>query len=270
MVSSATEAGAKTTLEALSLGAVDFIPKAQGASLLHEKLIAAASVRRSRLAGACPQQAQNGPVEAIAVPKGFVPKAVVIGSSTGGPQALTELFTNLAPPLPVPVFVAQHMPQPFTSALARRLAVKSGHVIVEAKDGDPIEAGVVYIAPGGLQMRVGEGVVSIRLDARSIYQPSVDILAASVLEAYNGAVLGVMLTGLGRDGAKEFTRLKNKGGWTIAQDASSCAVFGMPKALIDIGGACEVIPLKSIGPRVSGIIAKAERIRSEPTEVTNP
>jgi two-component system chemotaxis response regulator CheB len=257
MVSSATEAGAKTTLEALSLGAIDFIPKTRCKSLLHEKLVAAASVRRARMKEAFPQQMQNKPAEAIALPKGFIAKAIVIGSSTGGPQALAELFRNLARPLPVPVFVAQHMPQPFTAALARRLWVQSGHNVVEAKDGASIANGVVYIAPGGQQMRVSEGMVSVRQDAgESIYQPSVDVLAASVLNAYNGSVLGIMLTGLGRDGARELTRLKNIGGWTIAQDPLSCTVFGMPKALIDAGGACEIIPLKAIASRVSGIIGR--------------
>ncbi len=258
MVSSATEAGAKITLEALSLGAIDFIPKTRCKSLLHEKLIAAASVRRERVKAERRRQAQNGPTEVIPVPKGFVAKAIVIGSSTGGPQALAELFTHLPHPLPVPVFIAQHMPPPFTTALAQRLQVQSGHCVVEAKDGDAIANGVVYIAPGGLQMRIGEGVLSIRRDAgESIYQPSVDVLAASLLDAYNGGVLGIMLTGLGRDGAREFTRLKKAGGWTIAQDALSCTVFGMPKALIDAGGACEVVPLKSIAVRVSGILTKS-------------
>ncbi len=227
-------------------------------SLLHEKLIAAASVRRARPRGGVPQQVQNGAAEATALPKGFVAKAIVIGSSTGGPQALAELFTKLAHPLPVPVFVAQHMPRPFTAALARRLQVQSGHSVVEARDGDPIANGVVYIAPGGLQTRASEGVVSVRGDAgESIYQPSVDVLAASILDAYSGSVLGIMLTGLGRDGAREFTRLKKTGGWTIAQDALSCTVFGMPKALIDAGGACEIIPLKSIASRVSCIVGRA-------------
>ena len=247
MVSSSTEAGAKTTLEALSLGAIDFIPKTRCKSLLHDKLIAAASVRQARLKGGTPQPVQQAPAEKIAMPKGFVAKAIVIGSSTGGPQALAELFTHLAHPLPVPVFVAQHMPRPFTAALARRLQVQSGHSVVEANDGVSIENGVVYIAPGGQQTRACEGLLSVRQDAgESIYQPSVDVLTASVRNSYNGSVLGIMLTGLGRDGAREFARLKTTGGWTIAQDASSCTVFGMPKALIDVGGACEVVPLKSI------------------------
>jgi two-component system chemotaxis response regulator CheB len=248
----------------LALGAIDFIPKTQGTSQLREKLIAAASARRQRIKSAPQQPAQNGAADAITIsslpplPKAFVPRAIVIGSSTGGPQALAELFTNLAHPLPAPVFVAQHMPRPFTAALARRLQAQSGHLAVEAHDGETIVKGVVYIAPGGMQMRVREGTISVRPDAgESIYQPSVDVLAASVCEAYSGSVLAIMLTGLGRDGAKEFTRLKSAGGWTIAQDSLSCTVFGMPKALIDAGGSCEVIPLKAIASRISDILAKA-------------
>ncbi len=261
MVSSATEAGAKTTLEALALGAIDFIPKNQCKSLLHEKLLAAASVRAKRMMGPARQPPQNGHAEAAAgypaLPKTFSPKAIVIGSSTGGPQALAELFNNLAHPLPAPVFIAQHMPRPFTAALARRLSARSGHCAVEAADGDAIASGTVYVAPGGLQMRVKDGRISVRPDAgESVYQPSVDILAASVCESYGASVLAIMLTGLGRDGAREFTKLKNAGGWTIAQDGPSCTVFGMPKSVIDAGGACEVIPLKSIAPRVFDILSR--------------
>ena len=213
---------------------------------------------RALQGGTHPQVQQQAPAETIALPKSFVARAIVIGSSTGGPQALAELFTHLAHPLPVPVFIAQHMPRPFTAALARRLQVQSGHTVVEANDGDSIENGVVYIAPGGQQMRAGEGLLSVRQDAgASIYQPSVDVLTASVHDSYHGCVLGIMLTGLGRDGAREFKRLKTTGGWTIAQDALSCTVFGMPKALIDSGGACEVVPLKSIASRVSCIIGRA-------------
>jgi two-component system chemotaxis response regulator CheB len=263
MLSSATEAGAKTTLEALALGAIDFIPKNQCKSLLHEKLFAAASARRKRIKSLSPQTAQNGSAEpaqvaAPALPKSFSPKAIVIGSSTGGPQALAEVFTNLAHPLPAPVFIAQHMPKPFTSALARRLQDQSGHCVVEGRNGDLIANGMVYVAPGGLQMRIGAGVISVRPDAgESIYQPSVDVLAASVSEIYGASVLAIMLTGLGRDGAREFTKLKSAGAWTIAQDGVSCTVFGMPKSLIDAGGACEVVSLKSIASRVSDILAKA-------------
>ncbi len=257
MVSAATEAGTQTTLDALALGAIDFIPKAQGMASLHEKLLAAAQVHRTRgrplvqgRSNAVAQGAQP------ALPKNFRAKAIVIGSSTGGPQALTELFINLAPPLHVPVFIAQHMPAPFTAALARRLGAQSGHNVAEAKDGDPIENGTVYIGPGGMQLRVREGTLSVSPDfGESAYQPSAGILASSAFEVYGKHMLAIMLTGLGRDGAREFTRLKIAGAWTIAQDSVSCIVFGMPKALIESGGACESLPPKLIAHRVREILA---------------
>ncbi len=258
MISSATEAGAKITLEALSRGAIDFIPKTQCKSLLREKLLAAAGVRRKRARAAPNFISEAIPIASAVLPRAFAPKAIVIGSSTGGPQALAELLTHLTPPLPAPVFIAQHMPRPFTAALAARLQVQSGHRVVEAKDGDTIVSGVVYVAPGGMQTRVKDGGFVIRPDAgESIYQPSIDVLAASVSEAFGGSVLGIMLTGLGRDGVREFTKIKSAGGWTIAQEALSCTVFGMPKALIDAGGACEVAPLKSMAQRISCILGRA-------------
>jgi two-component system, chemotaxis family, protein-glutamate methylesterase/glutaminase len=257
MVSAATEAGAQITLDALAAGAVDFIPKSRGMAHLHEKLLAAAQVRRSRSGGAAPS-VSAAPVRTAAtsaLPLSFRAKAVIIGSSTGGPQALTELFMNMAP-LPVPIFVAQHMPSPFTAALAKRLGAQSGHNVTEAKDGEHIQNGKVYIGPGGFHLRIKDGVVRIAADAgESLYQPSADVLGASALEEYGKNLLGVMLTGLGRDGAKEFTKIKNAGGWTIAQDAASCTVFGMPKSLIEAGGACESMPPKAIGHRIEEIIS---------------
>lgn len=257
MVSAATEAGAQITLDALALGAIDFIPKAQGLASLHEKLLAAAQVRQRR--GRALEQSESNAVAQSAqgaLPKDFRARAIVIGSSTGGPQALTELFTNLAPPLGVPVFIAQHMPPRFTAALARRLSVQSRHKVAEAKDGDPIANGSVYIGPGGMHLRVREGALAVSPDfGESMYQPSAGILASSAFEVYGKNMLAIMLTGLGRDGVREFTRLKAAGVWTIAQDSASCIVFGMPKALIESGGACESLPPKLIARRIEEILA---------------
>ena len=257
MVSAGTEAGAQITLDALSAGASDFIPKSRGMAHLHEKLFAAAQVRQKRNGGAAPS-APAVPVrvsQPSALPAGFRPKAILVGSSTGGPQALTELFMNMAP-LPVPVFVAQHMPSPFTAALAKRLTAQSRHNVTEAKDGEHIANGKVYIGPGGFHLRMKEGAIRVCPDVgESLYQPSADVLAASALEEYGKNLVGVMLTGLGRDGTKEFTNLKKAGGWTIAQDGASCTVFGMPKSLIEAGGACETMPPKAIAHRIEEILA---------------
>ncbi len=260
MVSAATEAGAQITLDALALGAIDFIPKSRGMAHLHEKLYAAAQVRRKRggapVTAAKPAAPQpHRPAPPSNLPKDFRAKAVVVGSSTGGPQALTELFMNMVPPLPVPVFIAQHMPSPFTNALAKRLSAQSRHDITEAKDGDPIVNGRVYIGQGGLHLKMGDGVVHVCPDAgESLYQPSADVLASSAFEIYGKNILAIMLTGLGRDGTKEFTRIRKAGGWTIAQDSATCTVFGMPRSLIEAGGACETLPPKSIAHRIEEIL----------------
>jgi two-component system chemotaxis response regulator CheB len=262
MCSSLTEAGAQITLDALALGAVDFVPKARGTAFLHDKLLAAAAVCKKRGKPAAQPQPGRPSVAAPALPSqswsgDFRPKALLIASSTGGPQALTEVLTRIHPPLPVPAFIAQHMPSPFTTALARRLATQSGHKVVEAQEGDPIVNGTFYIAPGGQNMRTVNGVIALSRDTgESRYQPSADILAASVLQSYGKNVVAVMMTGLGSDGTKEFTKLKQAGAWTIAQDAASCTVFGMPKALIEAGGASESLPLKSIASRIDEIFAK--------------
>jgi two-component system, chemotaxis family, protein-glutamate methylesterase/glutaminase len=259
MVSAATEAGAQTTLDALAGGAIDFIPKSRGMAHLHEKLFVAAQVHHKRSGAHPPAGPAAAPVRAAqpsALPAGFRPKAVLVASSTGGPQALTELFMNMAPPLPVPVFVAQHMPSPFTAALAKRLTAQSRHNVTEAKDGEHFANGRVYIGPGGFHLRMKEGAIRVCPDVgESLYQPSADVLAASGLEEFGKNIVGVMLTGLGRDGTKEFTRLKQAGGWTIAQDAASCTVFGMPKSLIEAGGACETMPPKLIAHRIEEIFA---------------
>jgi two-component system, chemotaxis family, protein-glutamate methylesterase/glutaminase len=256
MVSAATEAGAQITLDALSAGAIDFIPKSRGMAHLHEKLLAAAQVRKARSAtkapGVVPAPVRS--VQTSALPVGFRPKAVIIGSSTGGPQALTEFFTSVRPPLPVPVLVAQHMPTPFTAAFAKRLTAQSGHNVTEAKDGEPVVNGRVYIGPGGFHLRVKDGAIRIHADVgESLYQPSADVLAESALAEYGKHLVGVMFTGLGRDGTKEFTKIKKAGGWTIAQDAASCTVYGMPKSLIEAGGASESMPPKMIGHRIEEI-----------------
>jgi two-component system, chemotaxis family, protein-glutamate methylesterase/glutaminase len=253
MVSAATEAGAQITLNALALGAIDFIPKAQGLASLHEKLLVAAQARQARAGAehfACHSNIKP------ALPAEFRASAIVIGSSTGGPQALTAILMNIAPPLPVPVFIAQHMPAPFTAALARRLSAQTGHNVAEAKDGDPIVNGNIYVAPGGMQLKLKDAAATVCPDAgESRYQPSAGVLASSAFGVYGRNMLAIMLTGLGRDGAREFARLKAAGGWTIAQDSASCTVFGMPKALIELGGACEILPPEAIARRIEAILA---------------
>jgi two-component system chemotaxis response regulator CheB len=253
MVSAQTEAGAATTLEALELGAIDFIPKSRGADLIHEKLLAAAGARSTRQRVSAPRPMAVRPqVQARPAPGARVnAKLVVIGSSTGGPQALQAVISQLPENLPVPVVIAQHMPPHFTKALASRLNEICPPKVVEAKDGDPLVRGTVYIAPGGMQMRVTANEIKISPDqGESLYKPSVDVLTESARAAFGKHVLGVMLTGMGGDGTIEFTKLRKSGGYNISQDQASCVVYGMPRTLFEAGGADEVVALDHIGARI--------------------
>ena len=251
MVSAVTEAGAKITIDALTIGAVDFIPKSKGAELIHEKLLAAVNAGLSRRIMATRRFAP-GPAARPTLAMQRVPaRIVVIGSSTGGPQALQEVIRTLPAAFPVPVVVAQHMPPQFTLALAKRLNDLSPVKVVEADDGMPLTGGTVYIGPGGMHLRVSTTHIRVEQDrGESLYKPSVDVLAASATAAFGKQVLGVMLTGMGNDGAREFVKLHKSGGYTLVQDQTTCVVYGMPRAVADAGAANEVLPLEQIGPRI--------------------
>ncbi len=290
MVSTLTESGATTTLRALEIGAFDFIPKAlndkdknifRGAELIHEKLLAAAQSRGAQIAPAPAQTTSVSPQPLSSVsphpatpsallsaPAMKVPlpapskvarvtaKTVVIGSSTGGPKALQQVISQLPAGLPVPVLVAQHMPPQFTLALAKRLDETCPIKVVEAQAGMVPQPGTVYIAPGGMHMRLEPTGLRLNEDVgESPYKPSVDVLAESVRNLFGKQVLGVMLTGMGADGAREFKRLKDQGAHIIAQDQASSVVYGMPRAVVENGGTSEVLALDAIGPRIRTLLS---------------
>jgi len=253
MVSAQTQAGAKTTLEALEIGAIDFIPKSRGAELIHEKLVAAVSARRGRrrVPASRPQAIRLPPLVRASASGRVNAKIVIIGSSTGGPQALHDVISQLPAGLNVPVVVAQHMPPQFTTALAQRLNDTCAPRVVEAKDGDQLAKGTVYIAPGGLHLRVTANELKVAPDqGESLYRPSVDVLAKSALSAFGKQVLGVMLTGMGNDGTAEFVNLRRAGAYNIAQDQATSVVYGMPRSLFEANGADEVLPIENIGSRI--------------------
>lgn len=254
MLSARTEQGAAITLEALALGAVDFIPKSRGVERIHDKLLAAleAKLQKTRNGAARPALAARPAAPARPATTGRVnAKICIVGSSTGGPQALQTVLAQLPDNLPVPLVVAQHMPPNFTKALAQRLNDTCKIKVVEAEDGMALVKGTAYIAPGGMQTRIAAGELKISPDqGESLYKPSVDVLAESARAAFGKNVLGVMLTGMGGDGASEFTKLRKLGAYNISQDQASCVVYGMPRSLVEAGGADEVLPLDKIGQRI--------------------
>jgi two-component system chemotaxis response regulator CheB len=266
MVSTLTESGAATTLKALELGAVDFIPKAlsdkdknifKGAEEIHTKLATAAGAANGRADVIATQTVAN---PSLTLPNPGVTirvnaKVVLVGSSTGGPKALQVLLSSLPKNLPVPVVIAQHMPPEFTLALAKRLDETTPPMVLEAKDGEPLLAGRVYIAPGGHHLRLTPTGASISADqGESPYKPSIDVLAESARNLFQKQVLAVMLTGMGADGAKEYKKLKDLGAYIISQDQATSVVYGMPKAVLENGGTSEVLPLDKIGPRMRSLL----------------
>lgn len=185
-------------------------------------------------------------------------KVVFVGSSTGGTEALKVFLTGLPAGFP-PVMITQHMPEAFTGSFARRLDGLSAVNVVEAGDAMPVKSGCVYIAPGHSHLtirRAGAGYVTA-LDKSppfNRHRPSVDVLFNSAAEVVGPRAIGVLLTGMGKDGARGLQAMHKAGAWTIAQDQATCVVFGMPREAIALGAADEVLPLNAIAPRLASVL----------------
>jgi two-component system, chemotaxis family, protein-glutamate methylesterase/glutaminase len=266
MVSALTQEGAEVTLQALELGAFDFMPKPErnqlaeiraSRDLLVSKVLSAAHsrVRRSRRAGAPPrvkpsssvssstshlstskQSSKPGPVwtSGTAPATAHGASCFVIGISTGGPQALSEIFPLLAPPLS-PILVVQHMPAQYTGVFAERLNRYSPLTVKEAEDGDLVLPDHVLIAPGGLHMMLTGHPPRVRVvlcddPPVSGHRPSIDVLFQSAARAYQSAVISLLMTGMGRDGVEGSKSILAAGGLTLGQDEATSAVYGMNKA----------------------------------------
>jgi len=267
--SSQSARGAAATLDALALGANDYVTKPRGGSY-------EASLRHARealvplLHGLCGPRAVAAvaPGDAAAAAAGTAPgrrptpgppgrvRVVAIASSTGGPNALATVLPALPEDLPVPVLVVQHMPPLFTAHLAERLGVRSALPVAEAVAGERLLPGTVRIAPGDWHMVVEREAAAIRIGLhqgppRNSCRPSADELLDSVAEVFGPGALVVMLTGMGHDGRSGCGRVVGRGGRVIAQDEESSAVWGMPGAVVRAGLAEAVLPLGEIGPEIA-------------------
>jgi len=173
---------------------------------------------------------------------------VVIGASTGGPSALNQILPALPADLSAGVLIVQHMPPGFTKSLAARLAETSAIAVKEAESGDKLTDGVAFVAPGGYHMLLtADGEVALSTDPpRNGVRPSVDATMESAARVYGDRLVGVVLTGMGRDGAAGMAAIKAAGGRTIAEHESSCVIYGMPKAVVDQGLADLVVPLQEV------------------------
>ncbi|MBI3814284.1 MAG: chemotaxis response regulator protein-glutamate methylesterase [Nitrospinae bacterium] len=275
MVSSLTEEGAKATLDAFDLGAVDFIPKnLQDLSLnivkikdvIIEKIKTVARKRPAFKQIKPPSEISKKIVTPVSIPKSFgaqlTRKAsiVAIGTSTGGPKALQEVLPHLPSDFPVGGVIVQHMPPAFIGPFAQRLNQLSRVEIKEAEANDIIKPGLFLIAPGGRHMQVTRkkatevGVEFSAEPSDSLHRPSVDQTMLSVARVFPGSCIGVILTGMGHDGLEGIRAIKAANGRTIAEDESSCVVYGMPRAIVENGLADKITPLSQIAGEIINMV----------------
>ena len=281
MVSTLTERGADVTLRALELGAIDFVAKprigvADGLRLLAQdltdKVRIAAKARVRKPAAPSPAlgtatSAARPPAPVAALGRLSTEKIIFIGASTGGTEATKEVLMALPPDAPA-VMITQHMPPGFTRSYAARLDGLCRIRVSEASDGERVLPGHAYLAPGGLHLSVersGANYIARVRDGEPVnrHKPSVEVLFLSAARVVGPNALGVMLTGMGADGAKAMRAMRDAGSWNAAQDEASCVVFGMPKEAIAAGAAHEVLSLAAIAPRL------LERLRSTAGLSTN-
>jgi two-component system, chemotaxis family, protein-glutamate methylesterase/glutaminase len=274
MVSSLTEAGCETTLKALELGAFDFVTKPKLdlatktlpiAEILIEKVKVAASSKARTLQR--PVLSKFTQASAPAAPIPFANILVAIGASTGGTEAIKDVLMPLPANFPG-IVIVQHMPETFTAKFAHRLDSLCHMKVREAHDGDLVEPGLVLIAPGGKQLQVvrrGSSAAAVKVfdgERTNLHRPSVDVLFESCSSLFGAHALGVLLTGMGADGANGLLAMRRTGAHTIAQDETTCVVFGMPRAAIGLGAAELVLPLGKIGPHLTNRLKRPAALAS--------
>ncbi len=267
MVSTLTEQGADITLRALEMGAVDYVAKPRIGitsglnELAHDivdkiRIAAGAHVKRLPAATAVPPPAATGGHAAAEPPRAPLPrlatteKIICIGASTGGTEAIREVLVPMPADAPA-IVITQHMPPGFTTSFAARLNSLCRISVAEARHGERILPGHAYIAPGGKQFRIdrsGSNYVAVVEDTDPVnrHKPSVEVLFKSAARVLGPNAIGIMLTGMGADGALAMREMKDAGSYNYVQDEASCVVFGMPRMAIQSGAAHEVLPLKQI------------------------
>jgi two-component system, chemotaxis family, protein-glutamate methylesterase/glutaminase len=282
MLSTLTEWGAAVTLEALSLGASDYMTKPGN----HKSLASAMAQLRgeliSKIVSLADRSRHGLALQAISPAKrnsgGEQVRILAIGASTGGPNALAEVVSHLPADFPVPVVVVQHMPPLFTRLLAERLNSHSRLPVLEAEAGRTLKPGQIWIARGDHHMTVGRkgsgAVLHLNQEPpEHSCRPAVDVLFRSVTEVYGHGVLGVVLTGMGSDGARGAAHIREAGGAILVQDEASSVVWGMPRAVVKAGAADKICPLNEIslevvrrvmGSRVPALDRDGNRDLTEP------
>jgi len=266
MVSSLTTEGAQSTLKALELGAVDFIPKQLSKVSLDiikiekdliEKVKTVAARKLRHVAMRPGARTVSAPVRARVKRPAGRPKrdVVVIGVSTGGPPVVQKILSSLPADFPAGIVIAQHMPAAFTGPFAARLDSVSQIKVKEVEPGDVLKPGHAFVAPGGRHVVLDQKISRIDLvvteePREALYKPSANVLISSAAEAVGRRGLGVILTGMGNDGCEGIRDLKAKGGRALAQSDSTCVVYGMPKAVVDENLADEIVDLDDLADSI--------------------
>jgi two-component system, chemotaxis family, protein-glutamate methylesterase/glutaminase len=265
VISTLTQRNAEISLKCLSLGAVDVLPKPDG----HRQVTTSAEFRQelvgrlTALSGARARPlrvATAPPRPAARLGAAARPRCLLIGASTGGPRAVEEVLTGLGSGLQrLPTLIVQHMPPMFTGVFAERLRTQIGLRACEPRDGEPLVAGTVYVAPGGRHMGLsaGPGDPVIRLDDGppvNFCRPAVDVLFRDAAPIFGPGALAVILTGMGSDGTEGARALVQAGGTVLAQDEATSTIWGMPGSVAKAGLARDVLPLEAIGPALKGHI----------------
>jgi two-component system chemotaxis response regulator CheB len=265
MVSTLTKEGAKITLDALDLGAVDYVSKP--GSTLSASILSLKNdlLHKIHMAAGCkPQaiklefsQARRGPKKTVSTTGEVINRAVFIGASTGGPPAVQKILSQIDPALPAPIIIAQHMPKTFTAAFATRLNLLCGIRVKEACDGETLQNSVAYICPGDHQTRVSrslDGRCCFAITPNSIEQdrfaPCINTLFFSAAKEFAHKSTGVILTGMGEDGVRGMKNIKLMGGLTIAQDRNSSVVYGMPRAALEQEAAVRILSLDEMAREI--------------------
>ena len=279
MFSSLTQKGAVETFECLELGAFDFVAKPEGTVSANLDAVATELIAKIRAAAASgpvkrrqPVASASAParlaVQPAAIPYGEM-RAIVIGISTGGPSTISTFLPGLPADLPAAIFLVQHMPPTFIPPYVARLQKECAIQVIEAETGARVQTGYCYVASGGLHLctyRKQNGDIVLRRPSqpKTLFVPGVNVMMESVLSVFGSRTIGVLMTGIGDDGADEMVCIREAGGVTIAESEESCVVFGMPYQAIKRGGAEIVLPSWEIAARLvrilsGGAVAKAAR-----------
>lgn len=268
MVSSLTSKGSEITLNALELGAVDFVTKPQlglREGMLHYSDAIADKIRAASRARVSRHVPTAAPKRLAASPLVGSEKIIAIGASTGGTEAIRQVLVPLPPTSPA-LLITQHMPPGFTRSFAERLDKLCQISVKEAEDGERVMPGHAYIAPGDIHMELARSGANYHIklnDAPPVnrHRPSVDILFHSVARTAGSNAVGVILTGMGNDGAAGLLAMRNAGAKTLAQSEKTCVVFGMPREAIAAGAACDIVDLDNVSQKMlSLVVGQAQRI----------